>query len=108
MKIKIKLSNVEGELKRVKILHGEESRTKTRAETARLTSALAAATPVDTGYARSRWRLSPDGKDYAVSNDAPYIGRLNHGTSRQAPAHFVEKTALKFGRPHGTIVDKED
>lgn len=78
------------------------------------------ATPVDTGRARGNWQvavgaapttttplLSPtgteaivsgaralaaykDGDDVHIVNNLPYIGRLNAGSSAQAPAGFVE------------------
>jgi hypothetical protein len=53
-------------------------------------------TPIDTGYARARWRskkflLLPGGE---ISNDAPYINRLNQGSSKQAPALFIERALL--------------
>ena len=47
---------------------------------------LRAATPVATGRAREGWRLTETG----IRNDVPYVARLNAGSSRQAPAGFVE------------------
>lgn len=47
---------------------------------------LRAATPVATGRARAGWRRTETG----LLNDVPYVGRLNAGSSRQAPAGFVE------------------
>ncbi|WP_086464347.1 hypothetical protein [Oceanibaculum nanhaiense] len=47
---------------------------------------LRAATPVETGRARDGWHLTEAG----IRNDVPYVGRLNAGSSRQAPAGFVE------------------
>lgn len=47
---------------------------------------LRAATPVETGRARDGWRLTETG----LRNEVPYVGRLNAGSSRQAPAGFVE------------------
>lgn len=57
------------------------------------TKLLREVTPVDTGFARSRWTnrknvLLPGG---VIENDAPYILFLNQGTSRQAPAFFIER-----------------
>lgn len=79
-------------------------------------------TPVDTGFARGNWvptvgapsmlpvsRLDPTGAGAVarikifgqrytlgttvfITNNAPYIGRLNAGSSRQAPAGFVEQS----------------
>ena len=78
---------------------------------------LKAATPVDTGRARNSWVLS-DREDYFinslvnsdvsalgsvrddkivplyVTNGTPYIESLNEGSSKQAPARFVETTLL--------------
>lgn len=78
-------------------------------------------TPVDTGRARSNWNPSlntPDGtivepdhkKPIApvaaaykitdtilISNNLPYIKRLNEGYSKQAPAGFVD-AALERGK----------
>ena len=67
-----------------------------------LINALRGATPVDTGRARDGWHLEKD----KIVNDVEYISDLNQGTSRQAPAYFVEKTLLaqKGVRPSGTIV----
>jgi len=50
-------------------------------------------TPVKTGYARSRWRshknyFTPGGD---IINDAEYIVFLNQGSSKQAPAFFIEQ-----------------
>ena len=80
-------------------------------------------TPVDTGRARAGWLITvnapseevpPEGKytysaglpnvpavtindRYFITNNVPYIGRLNEGYSRQAPARFVELAAAKIG-----------
>jgi hypothetical protein len=63
---------------------------------------LKAATPVDTGFARDSWKVSEGG----IVNDAAYIAELNAGTSKQAPAYFVERTILTTPGvlPKGTIV----
>lgn len=83
--------------------------------------AVVVATPVDTGRARGNWqvgigapvtdeteRLDPAGvetiatnndkiasrklgQDIFISNNVPYIGRLNEGSSSQAPENFVEQ-----------------
>jgi len=92
---------------------------KVHRELVRVTAMLAYAyiiqsTPVDTGRARANWNISvnsviytttdstsaPDtnptldykeGDTYYISNNLPYIQRLNDGYSQQAPANFVEK-----------------
>lgn len=79
-------------------------------------------TPVDTGRAREGWdisinapsaKLPPEGNytyhagvpdvpavtitdKYYITNNVPYIGRLNNGYSRQAPARFVELAAARI------------
>lgn len=77
---------------------------------------LALATPVDTGYAASRWTYAEkkdstliykvkagsvffnfNVKEYAISNDAPYIIYLNQGWSKQAPSYFIEQTIMSSG-----------
>lgn len=77
-------------------------------------------TPVDTGHARANWqvgisepitseideedpsggatiernasviRQAPPHKDIILSNNVPYIHKLNEGSSSQAPAQFVQ------------------
>lgn len=85
---------------------------------------LVLATPVDTGRARSNWQVALDGPaegtidepmdigtiqaaaanvvsrhkpgdgQINITNNLPYIGRLNKGWSAQAPAGFVEQAIL--------------
>lgn len=61
------------------------------------------ATPVDTGRARNSWRVEKQGQDlttrldrYRVRNVVNYIEDLNMGTSRQAPANFIEEAFLRY------------
>lgn len=56
----------------------------------RLVVNLAKATPVDTGVASHGWQIR-DGK---IVNDIDYLSELNAGSSKQAPAFFVEKVIL--------------
>lgn len=61
-------------------------------------------TPVDTGKAKAGWYY----KNGAIQNDVDYIDKLNAGSSKQAPAYFVEKTLLQHGAiPNGTIVESK-
>ena len=104
-------------------------------------SDLVPATPVDTGFARGNWqatlnapavapitRNDPSGTAtgsthnggsdrtccrnvFYITNNAPYIGQLNAGSSPQAPAGFVKKavdtaTARAFATAPG-LVDAE-
>ena len=75
----------------------------------KLRSELAAATPVDTGFARDSWTSVKTSENvYTVRNSAPYIGALNNGHSPQASAFFVESIALRHGRPEGVLVSETD
>ena len=69
---------------------------------------LVANTPIDTGRARASWSV-PFSKGRAiVRNSVDYIGDLNEGSSKQAPAHFIESVAMRYGRPNGVIVNRRD
>lgn len=80
----------------------EEAERLIRLERFKLVEELRAATPIDTGEARANWRLS----GHTIINDREYIDKLNKGSSKQAPAHFIEKTLLSHTgvTPSGTIV----
>lgn len=88
-----------------------------------VTANLKETTPVDTGWARSNWvpsvgaaftgtigspsAVTSSGGEGAIagyrlgqgsvfiSNNVPYIGRLNEGYSSQAPAGFVQRAVEK-------------
>lgn len=104
--MKIKVQNVKQELSRLKRERSASRRAQAAVLVGAMTSDLKAATPVDTGHARDSWKVTtrPDG-ELDVENTAEYIQRLNEGSSQQAPARFVETTALKYGTPYGTIVE---
>lgn len=85
---------------------------------------VVSSTPVDTGRARGNWQVSlgfpvveeqdlvdkagtvtiaagaavirsrQSGQTIFISNNVPYIGRLNQGSSSQAPANFVEMAVM--------------
>ena len=89
-------------------------------------------TPVDTGRARAGWLITvntpsdevlPEGKytysavipdvpavtindRYFITNNTPYIGKLNNGYSWQAPARFVELTVAKIQAAISKIWEK--
>lgn len=91
-----------------------------------VTANLKSTTPVDTGWARSNWipsvgaafggtvgsptAVSGSGGEgriagyklsqgsVFISNNVPYIGRLNSGYSKQAPAGFVQRAVEKAVR----------
>lgn len=50
-----------------------------------LTQELRNETPVDTGYAKSRWRKRNTKDGAVIQNDADYIEYLEDGHSKQAP-----------------------
>lgn len=97
---------------------------KNESITKQLLKDMVAATPVDTGYARSRWAYnSNDGfgykityspsiikrifssstpyklfpVEYVLTNDADYIIYLNRGHSKQAAPFFIENVILRNG-----------
>ena len=67
-----------------------------------LVKKLAEATPVDTGEASKGWKIQGS----SIVNDVEHIEYLNQGSSKQAPAFFVEKTVLatRGVTPTGVIV----
>lgn len=108
MKLRSVLLNVDGAFKKLKLEGEKLTKEQARKQVASMQKDLRDATPVDTGYARSRWKTTEVGEVFLVENDAPYIQYLNAGTSKQAPSHFVEGVALKYGQPLGTIVEVKD
>lgn len=52
-------------------------------------------TPVDTGYAKSRWYIKSEGDDIVVGNDAHYALQLELGSSKQAPAGMLRVATLE-------------
>jgi len=68
---------------------------------------LKRATPKDTGFASGSWHIEGSFPRFRVRNDASYIEYLNNGSSKQAPAFFIEHIALRFGKPVGAVVTVE-
>lgn len=65
------------------------------------------ATPKDTGAAADDWQKEKTVLlGTSIVNNKDYISKLNSGSSKQAPAYFVEKTILLEPevKPDGTIV----
>ena len=99
-----KLLNVKSELAKVKeaVAYKQEALLKDNSE--KMLEDLKDVTPVDTGFARDSWKLVKDNRESVrITNSAEYIEHLNRGSSKQAPALFIEKTALKYGKPIGAI-----
>ena len=66
------------------------------------------ATPVLTGYARSRWRLEWGPRiGGRISNDTDYLIYLNAGSSQQAPSGFIQRAvAQAIAVEHGPDNDR--
>lgn len=111
MKFEMKLKGIETELERVRKQINSTKLQIVEKKCKQMLNELVEATPVDTGKARDSWSIThtsnPD-SPAIISNEVPYISNLNEGSSKQAPAHFVERIALKFGKPVGQIVQVRD
>lgn len=103
--MKITLENVDATFKDLLKKHETLSKEEARKRVKEMTHELASDTPVDTGYAKSRWNTIEVGNVFVTENDAPYIEYLNQGGSKQAPAYFIERVALKYGTPLGIIAE---
>ena len=116
MVVTIELKGVKKVFRSLDKRSSEEVLVFSSVQLSKLLSALKSATPKDTGKASAGWKIdtipvsvSTLNKDqtYFIINNVEYIGELNMGSSRQAPARFVEQTAAKFGTvvsPTVTIV----
>lgn len=69
---------------------------------------IVARTPVDTGLARDSWVLSGSAPNYLISNPQPYINKLEHGSSKQAPAGMVRITLAELENIAETIKAQEN
>ena len=108
MKFQVTLEGVEREFSKLFKSQEENLQLKAELKVAEMVGDLVAATPIDTGKARSSWNVEKKDKGFDVKNDVDYIQYLNQGTSKQAPSHFIETIALQYGRPLGTIVEVKD
>jgi len=50
------------------------------------------ATPVRTGYTKSKWNKKATEENFAVTNRVPWIERLEKGASKQAPRGIIGPT----------------
>lgn len=105
MKLNMSVQGIDKEFARLSLERTTQSKRQARIEVSRMLSDLKDQTPVDTGLARDSWKSSEQDKFFLVENTADYIQYLNEGSSKQAPARFIESTALKYGNPIGTIVE---
>ena len=52
-------------------------------------------TPKDKGNAQRGWRKKSKRQGFRIENNVEYIGALNEGHSRQAPAKFIQREIRK-------------
>jgi hypothetical protein len=57
-------------------------------------------TPKRTGAASRAWKEQGTGADTVVSNDKPYIQRLDDGYSKQAPGGILKPTIKEIRRKY--------
>lgn len=102
---KMNITNIASEFSKVKLELEKRTTNNRRVEAGKLLVELVNKTPIDTGHARASWKVEETSVSINLINDAEYIQYLNEGSSKQAPSHFIESTALKYGVPVGTIVE---
>ena len=108
-KLSMKVSSLKKEMQQIELAHTRERNSQLLRETSRMVQDLKSNTPVLTGAARDGWSFRSVGNNKVmVRNSVEYIQALNHGHSRQAPAFFIESTAIKYGRPSGLIVETDN
>jgi hypothetical protein len=61
-------------------------------------SVARANTPIRLGKARAGWKRKKLGKEYSVSNRVVYIGKLEEGSSKQAPRGILKPTVDEITR----------
>ena len=106
--IKISIKNITSTFTDLNLKREKLENTYLMKESYKLLLHLKTVTPIDTGEARAGWIIKRGYKHFILSNSVPYLKYLNEGSSQQAPSHFIESTALKYGRPRGMIVTSRD
>lgn len=105
----IKIKNINLEFLRVNGELSKFTKEQLRKEANTIVKELIPETPIDTGNARASWKVQQDfNKNVKVLNTTKYIQKLNAGSSKQAPAFFIERVLLKRARPIGTMVEITD
>lgn len=56
------------------------------------------ATPIKSGRARRNWTKKVNRQDFDISNNVPYIGRLEEGYSKQAPKGITRVASRRAKR----------
>lgn len=90
----IKIRGIKETLSAITNQFEKERQFKVKKEKESILQNLRDETPVDTGEARDGWYATDD----SISNDTEHIKVLNQGSSKQAPAYFIERTVLQ--NPH--------
>jgi hypothetical protein len=98
------LKNLEFEIGKLRSKVKQAGSDKATATVLTMLAELKIATPVDTGLAQKSWDSTKQSKEtFVIKNPVPYIKALNEGSSKQAAPFFVERIALKYGKPIGKI-----
>lgn len=97
----IRVEGIEVSLDQLKIDLDDTTSRETRALAFLALGDLQVQTPVLTGRAANSWeltRLFPETpfEQLLLQNRAPYINRLNEGSSAQAPVNFIQNTLLQY------------
>lgn len=103
--ITIAVKGIDSELKKAENNLKKQKDKLFKAKCENIKEHLVAVTPVDTGLARASWQLNVFKDKATISNNQDYIERLNQGSSKQAPSHFIEGVVLQYGKPAGSIVN---
>jgi len=105
--IKVKVTGVDLEIRKLHNKVLKEHRLPLLLATNNIKQKLVDTTPVDTGFARDHWKVTPSKGSVSITNEADYLRELNAGSSKQAPAHFIERAVLSepHVKPQGTIVE---
>lgn len=104
----MKLLNVDAAFKELFSERSVLTKTQAKQTVNKLKEDLVEATPIDTGLARESWKITEQNNNFNIENTVDYIQYLNEGSSTQAPSHFIETTALQYGKPLGVIVENVD
>jgi len=119
MTVKIKLRGIKEEFAKIDEETKEAVNSLSRLQAFDTMNKIKSRTPIDTGRARNSWNLTTNPVGFRdaksggpapstlppisdkkietlyLTNGTPYIENLNQGSSRQAPARFIESTVLE-------------
>jgi hypothetical protein len=96
------ISGIDSVMKKLTSEVAAISKTEVDATKQKLLNRLREHTPVATGNAQRNWKLEGS----AIVNHTEYLSNLNAGSSKQAPAFFIESAVLNTPgvKPSGTVV----